>query len=401
MPRSATNAGGTRHVARSSGESRRDHALATVRSLRWSGACCWWPLPPSDLAWLRTARAGGDRAGMAGARVADGLCSGWPDRARVLRPAAVWWMTSWAPPVAGPRRLLQAASSRCSAALSRARQRPAAVAAVVAAALGGPGGAARPVPFGGFPWGRLAFGQAATTLTPLAALGGAPRRDVRRSRSSGPLLAWSRCGAAAPAARDGRRDCVGVARSCAAGGLVPAPPTAARGTGGPHRGRGPGQRARGRPGRLRRQRAAVLDNHVRGHRRSSPRDVAPGGAAPDVVIWPENATDIDPFADAAAPAQHRRRPCDAIGVPVLVGAVRPTGPDDNVCERRASSGIPARPAPGELLRQAAPGPVRRVHPAAAALAPQVHRAVRPRPAGLRARAPRPASCSSARRGSAT
>src|SRR5262245_48740861 len=30
------------------------------------------------------------------------------------------------------------------------------------------------LPFGGFPWGRLAFGQAHTPLTPFAAIGGAP-----------------------------------------------------------------------------------------------------------------------------------------------------------------------------------------------------------------------------------
>ena len=41
------------------------------------------------------------------------------------------------------------------------------------------------VPLGGFPWGRLAFGQTATTLTPYAALGGAPRGHVRDRTRSG------------------------------------------------------------------------------------------------------------------------------------------------------------------------------------------------------------------------
>jgi len=46
------------------------------------------------------------------------------------------------------------------------------------------------VPFGGFPWGRLAFGQVGTTFTGWAAVGGAPLVTFVVALSGG-LLAWA------------------------------------------------------------------------------------------------------------------------------------------------------------------------------------------------------------------
>jgi apolipoprotein N-acyltransferase len=49
--------------------------------------------------------------------------------------------------------------------------------------------------------------------------------------------------------------------------------------------------------------------------------------APDVVVWPENASDIDPLQDRQAGALIQRA-VDAVGVPVVVGAVtQGPGPD--------------------------------------------------------------------------
>ncbi|MEV6971571.1 apolipoprotein N-acyltransferase, partial [Hamadaea sp. NPDC051192] len=68
------------------------------------------------------------------------------------------------------------------------------------------------------------------------------------------------------------------------------------------------------------QRRAVLDNHVAATEELA-ADVASGKQPkPDLVIWPENSSDIDPLrnADAAAAIDRAAR---AIGVPILVGSV--------------------------------------------------------------------------------
>ncbi|MEU4745590.1 apolipoprotein N-acyltransferase [Actinosynnema sp. NPDC023658] len=68
------------------------------------------------------------------------------------------------------------------------------------------------------------------------------------------------------------------------------------------------------------QRRAVLDNHVDRTLRLAD-DVAAGRVArPDLVIWPENSSDIDPFRNADA-AERIRRATEAVGVPLAVGAV--------------------------------------------------------------------------------
>jgi apolipoprotein N-acyltransferase len=68
------------------------------------------------------------------------------------------------------------------------------------------------------------------------------------------------------------------------------------------------------------QRRAVLDNHVQ-QTIDLAEDVAAGRQAqPDVVIWPENSSDIDPYRNADAGRQIDRA-AEAIGAPILVGAV--------------------------------------------------------------------------------
>ncbi len=175
------------------------------------------------------------------------------------------------------------------------------------------------VPFGGFPWGGLAFGQTATTLTPYAALGGAPAVTFAIALV-GSLLAFAWVERRQP--RTTVAALVAVAVLCTAGGLVSIPVEGEGGTGAPAyltaavvQGNvpGAGMDAFG-------EKAAVLGNHVRETERLA-ADVAAGKAdRPDLVIWPENSTDIDPILDASAHAAIQRA-VDAIDVPVLVGAV--------------------------------------------------------------------------------
>nr|WP_284290820.1 hypothetical protein [Angustibacter aerolatus] len=74
------------------------------------------------------------------------------------------------------------------------------------------------------------------------------------------------------------------------------------------------------------ERRAVLDNHARGTLDLAQRVAAGTAEQPDVVIWPENSSDIDPYQQADA-RQVIDSAVDAIGVPTLVGAAlrRPVG----------------------------------------------------------------------------
>jgi apolipoprotein N-acyltransferase len=71
----------------------------------------------------------------------------------------------------------------------------------------------------------------------------------------------------------------------------------------------------------------VLNNHAAATHALAARVRAGNAKPPDLVIWPENSTDIDPFSDRTVYAQIEAAVRD-IGVPTLVGAVI-GGPDGN------------------------------------------------------------------------
>jgi len=175
------------------------------------------------------------------------------------------------------------------------------------------------IPFGGFPWGRLAFGQTGSPFTPYAAWGGAALVTFATALA-GTLLALVVV----------RRRSRGVA----AGALVAAlavplaafaillpttgtPTTAALVQG------GVAEAGLGFLG----EREEVLRNHVEATRQLAD-DIAAGRVPrPDLVIWPENASDLDPFTDPEAFGLIDGA-VRAVGVPVLVGAVlKGPGPD--------------------------------------------------------------------------
>lgn len=171
-------------------------------------------------------------------------------------------------------------------------------------------------PFGGFPWGRLAFSQADSPLLRLAALGGAPLVTFAVGLAGGLLLPllWRRW-------RTGWRPVV-----VPAVGLV-AVFAAAVST--PVGVRGGGAQitvaiVQGNVPRLgldfNAQRQAVLDNHVEATLALARQVTAGQAARPDLVVWPENSSDIDPLRDAAAGARISAA-ADAIDAPILVGAV--------------------------------------------------------------------------------
>lgn len=201
-------------------------------------------------------------------------------------------------------------------------------------------------PFGGFPWGKLAFGQADGWYLPFAMVGGAPLVSFAVALT-GTGLAWlavsllrrfasSAEGSGEPvaAASDSPRSRAGRPTSwnriVAAAMLVAIVPL----TGVILRTALPGPEDGNRPitvaaiqGSVPRlgldfnaQRRAVLDNHVK-RTEELARDIAAGRAPqPDVVIWPENSSDIDPLRNADA-AQEISQASKDVKAPILVGAV--------------------------------------------------------------------------------
>lgn len=184
-------------------------------------------------------------------------------------------------------------------------------------------------PFGGFPWGRLAFSQAESPLRWFAAVGGAPlvtyavataggglamgllafRRGPWHWRVAvaggafllavpllGAVLAWP---LRPPADNSGRTATVALVQ-----GNVP----------------DAGLEFNAR-------RRQVLDNHVTQTLQLADRVKSGQVPRPDLVVWPENSSDIDPYSNPDAAAQITKA-VDAIGVPLLVGAVV-NGPGDN------------------------------------------------------------------------
>lgn len=169
------------------------------------------------------------------------------------------------------------------------------------------------VPFGGFPWGRLAFSQADSPAVALARLGGTPLLSGVVA-AGGVLLAltWTAARRFALVPTVGR---LALAGALAVGGLlIPLDTRAEDGTITVGAVQGdvsePGLHAFD-------HRREVLDNHLAGTHALLDQ-VQPGDL--DVVLWPENGTDIDPQvdADAAADIDAAAR---AVGAPLLVGTV--------------------------------------------------------------------------------
>ncbi|RZU54326.1 apolipoprotein N-acyltransferase [Krasilnikovia cinnamomea] len=198
-------------------------------------------------------------------------------------------------------------------------------------------------PFGGFPWGRLAFGQADGPLLRLAVWGGAPLVTFAVAAAGGALagLWWCR-------GRGVRRIAAGAGFAAAAVLIVVGPAAVPVAEAGPQR--ATVALVQGNVPRLgldfNAQRRAVLDNHVRGTRELA-RQVAAGRVPrPDLVVWPENSSDIDPLRNADA-GQQIGAAAQEIGVPILVGAVLR---GDRPGEIR-NAGILWRPGTGPAIDQ--------------------------------------------------
>ncbi|MET8094744.1 apolipoprotein N-acyltransferase [Micromonospora sp. NPDC005220] len=250
-------------------------------------------------------------------------------------------------------------------------------------------------PFGGFPWGRLAFSQDTSPLLRLAALGGAPLVTFAVALIGGLLVtaAWRGWATARrQAAQDGTPHPDG-AQTAPAGPdgplATPAAPEGPQTATSHHGGRQGGSPARrwapvlvpavvavaltaggllvpvatagsgagvtvaivqGNVPRLgldfNAQRQAVLNNHVDATIELAGRVAAGQQRKPDLVVWPENSSDIDPLRNPTAGARISQA-ADTIGAPILVGAVL-LGPDAGQVR---NAGILWRPGTGADLDQ--------------------------------------------------
>jgi apolipoprotein N-acyltransferase len=196
-------------------------------------------------------------------------------------------------------------------------------------------------PLGGFAWGRLAFSQPDTPFTGYAALGGAPAVTFAIALCAA-LLALAIVTVSRGAGRQGTRNgqrlrlhgigtgavLVATGAGLAAIGVPVLGSAVPRPTGGktvqvaviqgnvPH----PGTHFLGRA-------EDVLNNHLAETAALTAKVKAGQLAQPQLVLWPENASDVDPIQDAKAFAEIQAATV-AIGVPILVGAVLQDGPNN-------------------------------------------------------------------------
>jgi apolipoprotein N-acyltransferase len=215
-------------------------------------------------------------------------------------------------------------------------------------------------PFGGFPWGRVAFGQPAGVFLPVAAIGGAPLLSAavvltgfaagellrRATRDRVSLLLRQEISPVVPELSSGAAEGLTTNSAVEFGGLkalvVPAllvvgsvvVGSVAAGAGA---GRLGGTAVDGQAvvalvqGNVPRagldfnaQRRAVLDNHAARTIQLANEVTIGRYLRPALVIWPENSSDIDPLRNPDA-RMVIDRAARAIGVPILIGAVLSTG----------------------------------------------------------------------------
>ncbi|MFD3659252.1 apolipoprotein N-acyltransferase [Streptomyces sp. NPDC058659] len=295
-----------------------------------SGLLLFLSFPPRPLWWLALPAFALLGWTLRGRRLRAGFGIGYLAGLGFMLPLLVWTGAEVGPvpwvALAAIEALFVAAAGLGIAAVSRLPWWP-----FFAAGVWVLGEAARArVPFGGFPWGKIAFGQADGVFLPLAAVGGTPvlgfavalcgfglyeaYRRFRAARATGTvprgplavaalsvLLPVTGAVAALPLVDDTAED--GTAIVAAVQGNVP------------------------RLGLdFNSQRRAVLDNHAARTRELAEAVKAGREPQPDFVLWPENSSDIDPYAnpDAADVIDGAVR---AVGVPTVIGAVvsPPTG----------------------------------------------------------------------------
>ena len=223
------------------------------------------------------------------------------------------------------------------------------------------------VPFGGFPWGRLGFAVVDTPALPTAAYVGVAGMTFLVALV-GATLAWLvRDGRSRPLRGAAALVLVGLAAVAGSAGPQPGAPgpteDPAVATVAVVQGDVPGVGLDAFS-----ERRAVLDNHVQATLDLAARVDSGRAAAPDLVVWPENSSDIDPFADASV----RADVADAareVGAPLLMGTAVGDRADDG-WHNRAVVWSP-QGQPGAFYDKRRPVPFGEYVPLRSLLAPYV------------------------------
>jgi apolipoprotein N-acyltransferase len=172
------------------------------------------------------------------------------------------------------------------------------------------------LPYGGFPWVRLAFSQADSPFGRLAALAGAPAVTFAVALAGGLVAAgvWAMAPRLIGTASGDRRPrpallaVAGAVVVLVVGFAVPLPTDGAPGNVMAVQGNVP------RPGLdFNAERRQVLDNHVTATEDAAAEVAAGVRPRPDLVVWPENSSDIDPTQITRA--------LDAVNAPLVVGTL--------------------------------------------------------------------------------
>ncbi|WP_233522034.1 apolipoprotein N-acyltransferase [Streptomyces triticagri] len=298
--------------------------LLTPAAAALSGVLLYVSFPPRTLGWLALPAFAGLAWCLRGRGLKASLGLGYLFGLGFLLPLLVWTGVELGPApwlaLVAAEALLVALTATGMALVSRLPAWPLWAAAVWVA-----GEAVRArVPFSGFPWGKVAFGQADGAFLPLAALGGTPvlgfaivlcgfglyetARVVLVRRRTGTLPRAA--GALALTAL-----VVPLAAAFAARPLVTAEAENGTATVAVVQGNVP------RSGLdFNAQRQAVLNHHVRETERLAARVKAGEVDQPEFVLWPENSSDIDPFRNPEA-EDAIDRAAKAVGAPISIGGV--------------------------------------------------------------------------------
>jgi apolipoprotein N-acyltransferase len=216
------------------------------------------------------------------------------------------------------------------------------------------------IPFGGFPWGRLAFSQTGSPLRWFVELGGAPLLTFAVAVTGAALAAGALAVRSIGSIRSLRTRLPARALIRAATVVVLVPllgylwSVVAINPSSSHTLRVALIQGSVPPRGLEFETRArqVLHNHI-AETMVLARQIQAGTVPrPDLVVWPENASDVDPLTDKSAGAAISRA-VKAVGAPTLVGAIL-HAPDN----KRRNAGIMWSPTsgPGQIYVKRHPVP---------------------------------------------
>ncbi|WP_313885931.1 apolipoprotein N-acyltransferase [Fodinicola feengrottensis] len=294
-----------------------------------SGRCCrcaallWLAFPPVGLWWTAPIALGLFALTLRGSRLRRGAWAGYLF-GLVFFTAVLHWAGTYVGSVWLFLPVSQAAFTALLGALTPLTwRRPALLPALTGGAWVLSEALRSRIPFGGFPWARVAFSQADAPTLKLASLAGAPGVTFAVAATGGLLalaLVWLL--SERPPAANQRQllKVVGAAAGAIAlmaiGLVVPLPSPG-----------GPTVTVAIIQGNVPRlgldfnaQRRAVLDNHVNATMKLASQIAAGTAKQPDFVIWPENSSDIDPLANPDAYAEITQA-AQAMKVPILIGGM--------------------------------------------------------------------------------